>query len=39
MHTSYGLEHDGKMLGEHDNVGEKDFLKPDALIRRTYTAD
>ena len=39
VHTSYGLEHDGKLLGEHDNVGEKDFLKPDALIHRTYTAD
>lgn len=39
VHTSYGLEHDGKLLGDHDNVGEKDFLKPDALIRRTYTAD
>lgn len=39
VHTSYGLEHDGKLLGDHDNVGEKDFLKPDALIKRTYTAD
>ena len=39
IHSSYGLEHDGKLLGDHDNVGEKDFLKPDALIRRTYTAD
>lgn len=40
IHTSYGLEHDGKLLGDHDNLGgEKDFLKPDALIKRTYTAD
>lgn len=38
-HTSYGTEHDGKLLGDNDNVGEKDFLKPDALFKRSYTAD
>ena len=38
-HTSYGLEVEGRLLGDHDNVGEKDFLKPDVLRPRTYTAD
>lgn len=39
VHTSYGLEVEGKVLGDHDNVGEKDFLRPDVLRSRTYTAD
>jgi len=38
-HTSYGLKVNGKVLGDHNNVGEKDFLKPDVLRPRTYTAD
>ncbi len=39
-HTSYGLEVNGKLLGDHENLGgEKDFLKPDVLRPRTYTAD
>ena len=38
-HTSYGLEVNGRLLGDHDNVGEKDFLKPDVLRPRTFTAD
>ncbi len=39
-HTNYGLEVNGKLLGDHENLGgEKDFLKPDVLRARTYTAD
>lgn len=38
-HTNYGLEVEGRLLGDHDNVGEKDFLKPDVLRARTYTAE
>lgn len=38
-HTNYGVEVNGKLLGDHDNVGEKDFLKPDVLRPRTFTAD
>lgn len=39
-HTSYGLEVDGVLLGDHENLGgEKDFLKPDVLRPRTFTAD
>ena len=37
--THYGLQVNGKLLGDHDNVGEKDFLKPDMLRPRTYTAE
>lgn len=29
-------EHDGHRLGDHDNAGEKDFLKPDVLRPRTF---
>lgn len=36
-HTMYGLEHEGKILGDHDNVGHKDFLKPDILRSRDFT--
>lgn len=35
-HTLYGVEVDGKLLGDHDNVGHKDFLKPDVLRPRAY---
>lgn len=38
-HTNYGLEVNGRLLGDHDNLGEKDFLKPDVLRPRTFTAD
>ena len=37
--TSYGLTVNGKLLGDHDNVGEKDFLKPEALKPRTFRAE
>lgn len=37
--THYGLVVEGKLLGDHENLGEKDFLKPDVLRARTYTAD
>lgn len=36
-HTMYGVEVDGKLLGDHDNVGHKDFLKPDILRSRDFT--
>lgn len=36
-HTMYGQEVDGKILGDHDNVGHKDFLKPDILRSRDFT--
>ncbi len=29
-------EIDGKVLGDHSNTGEKDFLKPDAVRPRTF---
>lgn len=35
-YTLYGTEVDGKLLGDHDNVGEKDFLKPDVLRPRSF---
>ena len=37
-HTQYGLvrEHDGKVLADHDNTGEKPFLKPDTIRPRTF---
>ena len=35
-HTMYGQEVNGRVLGDHDNVGRKDFLKPDVLRDRTY---
>lgn len=38
-HSSYGLEVEGRLLGDHDNVGSKDFLRPDVLRSRTFTAD
>ncbi|HLR77629.1 MAG TPA: c-type cytochrome [Burkholderiaceae bacterium] len=36
--TLYGTEFDGRILGDHDNVGEKDFLKPDVLRPRSFAA-
>lgn len=36
-HTLYGTELDGKILGDHDNVGHKNFLKPDILRSRDFT--
>ena len=38
-HTNYGLEIEGRLLGDHDNTGEKDFLKPEMLRPRTFTAE
>lgn len=37
-HSLYGRarETDGKILGNHSNTGEKDFLKPDTLRPRTF---
>lgn len=35
-HTNYGLEKQGRLLGDHENFGEKDFIKPDNLRPRTY---
>lgn len=35
--TMYGVEFEGKILGDHDNVGHKDFLKPDILRSRDFT--
>lgn len=32
-HSLYGVEVDGKILGDHDNVGHKDFLMPEVLKR------
>lgn len=29
-------EHDGHLLGDHDNLGEKDFLRPDTVRPRTF---
>lgn len=34
--TYYGQEMDGKVLADHDNVGYKDFLKPDVLRPRYF---
>lgn len=36
QHTMYGKEFKGKVLGEHNNTGEKPFLKPDVLRPRTF---
>src|SRR5690625_1173705 len=38
QHTLYGTEVQGRVLGDHDNVGHKDFLKPDVLRSRDFTA-
>jgi thiosulfate dehydrogenase len=36
-HTLYGLEIDGRVLGQHDNTGEKPFLTPEILRLRPVT--
>src|SRR5690554_2200632 len=38
-HSYYGLEKNGVLLGDHENTGEKPFLKPEILRSRTLTAD
>lgn len=37
-HSQYGQirEHDGKRLGDHENTGEKTFLKTDSLRPRSF---
>lgn len=35
-HSRYGTEVNGRVLGQHDNTGEKPFLKPDSLKPRTF---
>ncbi len=35
-YSMYGTERDGKILGQHDNTGEKPFLKPDLLRPRNF---
>lgn len=37
-HSLYGQtrESDGRILGDHDNTGGKDFLKPDTVRPRTF---
>jgi len=32
-HSLYGLEVDGRILGDHSNTGEKPFLKPEGVLR------
>jgi len=36
-HSRYGTEFNGKVLGQHDNTGDKPFLKPDNLKPRHFT--
>lgn len=36
-HSMYGQEYDGKILGDHNNLGHKDFLKPDILRSRDFS--
>jgi thiosulfate dehydrogenase len=38
QHSMYGKirESDGKLLGDHDNTGDKPFLKPDNLRPRSF---
>lgn len=36
QHTMYGKKVNGKVLGDHENTGDKDFLKPEALRHRTF---
>lgn len=38
-HSMYGQEYEGKILGDHDNVGHKDFLKPDILRPRDFSGN
>lgn len=39
QHTGYGLTVEGRLLGDHDNVGSKGFLKPDVLRPRSFTSE
>lgn len=36
-HTLYGTEVDGRILGQHDNTGEKPFLRPAVLRSRDFS--
>lgn len=36
-HSLYGQKVNGKILGDHNNVGHKDFLKPDILRSRDFS--
>ena len=36
QYTYYGLEKEGRLLGDHMDLGRKDFLKPDVLRARTF---
>lgn len=36
-YSMYGQKVDGRILGDHDNVGHKDFLKPEALRSRDFS--
>lgn len=36
INSYYGLKKQGRLLGDHSNLGAKDFLAPDALKPRTY---
>lgn len=38
-HSRYGTEFNGKVLGQHDNTGEKPFLKPESLKSRSFNFD
>lgn len=35
-HSLYGTDVDGRVLGQHDNTGEKPFLKPPVLRAREF---
>lgn len=36
VNSYYGLKKNGRLLGDHSNVGSKTFLKPESLAPRTY---
>lgn len=38
-HSNYGLEVNGRLLADHADVGEKNFLKPEVLQDRHFSAD
>ncbi len=35
--TMYGTEFNGKILGQHDDTGEKPFLKPEVIRERNFS--
>ncbi|AIL32415.1 c-type cytochrome [Basilea psittacipulmonis] len=37
QHTLYGTQLNDTVLGDHDNVGDKNFLKPEALRPRDFS--